>query len=68
MMGDNALGMILKGVLRVGVLTSEMRTEKEYLTSKNISKSNRKNRRRMRRRSKKARRRTVEKKGFFLFV
>jgi hypothetical protein len=49
--------------LNVVVLTSQMRTEKKYPTSRNISNINRRKRRRMRGRSKKIRRRIIKKRG-----
>jgi hypothetical protein len=49
--------------LKVVVLTLQMRTEKKYPTSKNISNTIRKKRRRMKGRSKKIRGRRIKKRG-----
>jgi DNA repair photolyase len=62
LMRESAWDMIFKVVLRVIVLTLQMRTEKKYPTSKNISNRDREKRRRIRGRSKKIRRRRVKKK------
>jgi hypothetical protein len=60
-MKENAWDMILKVALSTKVL--EMRTEKKYLTSMNISNRNTKKRRTMKGRSKKIRRRRIKKRG-----
>jgi hypothetical protein len=63
MMRDNVWDMILKAALRIPVLIFEMKTEKKFPTSKNISNSIRRKKRRKRGRSKRIRRRRIKKRG-----